>query len=163
MNASIAALRSIIAYVAIALYVLITAPVGLLLALLFRWKAILYWFGHGGIGLGLSLTGIQCRIVGRENVPKHGAVLFCSNHQSNVDPPVLFRALHPRLHLLYKAELRRLPLLGPALEVGGFIPVERRNREQARIAVEQLAQALQAGNSFLIFPEGTRSPTGELL
>ncbi len=60
------------------------------------------------------------------------AVVYCSNHQSNVDPPVLFEALHPRMHILYKAELRsRFPLLARAFDLGGFVPVDRGNREQA--------------------------------
>jgi 1-acyl-sn-glycerol-3-phosphate acyltransferase len=159
----VAAVRSILAFVTIALYVAIVGPPGLLVALVFRWKDLLYWLGHIGVRLGLSVAGIRYRVQGGEHVPANTPVLFCSNHQSNVDPPVLFAALHPRLHLLFKAEIKRLPVLGVALEVGGFIPVERGNREQSMVAVEKLASSLRAGNSFLIFAEGTRSRSGELL
>jgi 1-acyl-sn-glycerol-3-phosphate acyltransferase len=89
--------------------------------------------------------------------------VFCSNHQSNVDPPVLFQALHRRLHVLYKAELSSLPILGKVLQIGGFIPVPRENRDEAFRAIERAAASIRAGNSFLIFPEGTRSKTAELL
>ena len=58
---------------------------------------------------------------------------------------------------------RELPLLARAFRVGGFIPVDRRNKEAALRSIEAGAASLRAGNSFLIFPEGTRSRTAELL
>ncbi len=91
------------------------------------------------------------------------AVVFCANHQSNIDPPILFNVLHPRLHVLFKAELKKLPLLGRAFQVGGFVPIDRASRDQSMTAIEQVAQSLRDGNSFLTFPEGTRSRTGALL
>jgi 1-acyl-sn-glycerol-3-phosphate acyltransferase len=158
-----AAVRSWATFVAVSLYVLVTAPVGMFLALVFRWKDVLYIFGHGGVTLGLALSGIRHRIVGARNLPGHRAAVYCSNHQSNADGPVLFHVLHPRIHILYKHELDRIPLLARAFRMGGFIPIDRRNREAAMRSIEAGAASLRAGNSFLIFPEGTRSPTDELL
>ena len=163
MRTFVAALRSIAAYVGVSLYVAITAPVGMALALLFHWKGILYILGRGGVTLGAALAGIRTRVEGLDNVPRNQAVVFCANHQSNVDPPVLFNALHRRLHILFKAELKRLPLLGRAFQVGGFVPIDRASRDQSMAAIEQVAESLRAGNSFLTFPEGTRSKTGALL
>jgi 1-acyl-sn-glycerol-3-phosphate acyltransferase len=163
LDTFIAGVRSIAAYVAVSLYVLVTGPIGMLLALLFRWKGVLYLLGHGGVALGTNLAGIRYRVAGRQHVPRDRAVVFCANHQSNVDPPVLYRALHPRLHILYKAELHKLPVLGRAFDLGGFVPVDRASREHSVAAIEQAAQSLRAGNSFLTFPEGTRSRTGALL
>lgn len=151
------------AYLGVSLYVAVAAPIGMALAILFRWKDILYIFGHGGVALGATLAGITTRVAGRNNIPANHAVIFCSNHQSNVDPPILFNALHPRLHILFKAELKKLPLLGKAFQVGGFVPIERANRERSMAAIEQAAQSLREGNSFLTFPEGTRSRSGALL
>jgi 1-acyl-sn-glycerol-3-phosphate acyltransferase len=123
----------------------------------------LYELGHAGVILALGLAGIRYRVAGRSHVPPNQAVVFCSNHQSNIDPPVLFRALHRRLHILFKAELRKLPVLGVVLEVGGFIPIDRRDREAALRSIDRAAASIRQGNSFLIFPEGTRSRTDELL
>lgn len=159
----IAAIRSVATYVCVSLYVLVTGPTGMALALLFGWKDLLYVLGHGGVRLGLALSGIRYRVEGREHVPAGRAVVFCANHQSNVDPPILFEALHPRLHILYKAEIDRIPILARAFRVGGFIPVDRRKKEASLRALEQGSASIRAGNSFLIFPEGTRSRTAELL
>lgn len=157
------ALRSIFTYLIVSLYVLIVGPIGMGIVLLFRAKNLLYQLGHGGVALALGSAGIRYRVTGREHIPTDRAAVFCSNHQSNVDPPVLFRALHPRLHVLYKSELSKLPVLGKVMQVGGFIPVPRENREEAFRAIERAAASIGAGNSFLIFPEGTRSRTEELL
>ena len=162
MSTAVAAARSVLTYVAIVVYIVIAAPLALLLGGPLRWKSGMYALGHTGVWLALTLAGIRYRVAGRENVPDT-AVVFCSNHESNVDPPVLFRALHPQLHILYKAELHKFPLMGTLFDVGGFVPVDRRNRERAMASIRRGAEALRQGHSFLIFPEGTRSRGGELL
>jgi 1-acyl-sn-glycerol-3-phosphate acyltransferase len=159
----IAAVRSAATYIAVSLYVLIVGPPGMLLAILFRWKMLLYVLGHGGVRLGLFLSGIRYRVIGREHVPVDRAAVYCANHQSNVDPPLLFAALHPRMHILYKHEIDRIPILARAFRLGGFIPVDRRHKEAAMRSIEAGARSLRKGNSFLIFPEGTRSRTDALL
>jgi 1-acyl-sn-glycerol-3-phosphate acyltransferase len=161
--AMLAAARSIVAYVTIVLYVLLAAPLAVVCGVVFRWKGGMFALGHAGVALALALAGIRYRVYGRENVPGGTAVVFCANHESNVDPPVLFRALHPRLRILYKAELRRVPIMRTLFDIGGFVPIERGNRDTAMAAIDRAAASLRAGHSFLIFPEGTRSGSGELL
>jgi 1-acyl-sn-glycerol-3-phosphate acyltransferase len=163
MMTIIAALRSVLTYLIISIYVLIAGPIGLLIGVPLRHKGILYVLGHIGVGLALALAGIRYRVTGRDHVPPGRAVVFCSNHESNVDPPVLFEALHRRLHVLFKAELTKLPILGKVMVAGGFVPVERDRREASMASIDAAAESIRQGNSFLIFPEGTRSRTAELL
>jgi 1-acyl-sn-glycerol-3-phosphate acyltransferase len=162
----IAAIRSLLTYVAVSAYVLIVGPVVLSIALLSGNVALLYNAGRGGVRLGLFLSGMKLRIAGTENIQHDRAAVYAVNHASNVEPPILFEALHtlfPRLRVLYKAELRKLPILVRAWDLAGFVPLERGNREQSLPAIDRAARALEEGNSFLIFPEGTRSRTGALL
>jgi len=151
-----------VTYVAILAYIAVAGPLGLLIASGLRWKRGLYALGHGGVWLALTLAGIRYRVSGREHVPST-AVVFCSNHESNVDPPVLFQALHPQLHVLYKAELHKFPIMGTVFDAGGFVPIDRGDHEKAMASLGRGSDSLRAGHSFLIFPEGTRSRTGHLL
>jgi 1-acyl-sn-glycerol-3-phosphate acyltransferase len=163
---AVAAIRSVTAYVVVAIYVLIVGPPGILLALALKSARILFTLGHAGAELGLRVAGLRYRVEGLDRVPRDRAVVYCPNHESNIDPPLVFRALagaHPHLRVLYKAEMRKLPVLGLVMQLVGFIPVERRRREQAIAAVELAVKALRHGHAFLIFPEGTRSRTADLL
>lgn len=163
MTHLIAAVRSVLTYIVVSLYVLIAGPIALAIGVGFKSKAWLYGPGHIGVGLALGLAGIRYRVHHRERIPTDRAVVFCSNHESNVDPPVLFQALHNRLHVLFKKELTKLPILGKVMVAGGFVPVERDKREASMASIDMAAASIRAGNSFLIFPEGTRSKTSELL
>ena len=163
MMSIIAALRSVLTYIVVSLYVLIAGPIGLLIGVPLKNKAILYFLGHVGVWLALGMIGIRYRVHGREKLASKRAMVFCSNHESNVDPPVLFQALHKRLHVLFKAELKKLPILGKVMVAGGFVPVERDRKEASMASIEHAARSIREGNSFLIFPEGTRSRTSELL
>ncbi|HUL74614.1 MAG TPA: lysophospholipid acyltransferase family protein [Vicinamibacterales bacterium] len=137
----------------------------LLWALIFRQPGVLYSAGGLGVRVGFALAGIRLNVTGAEHIQPIAAV-YASNHSSNIEPPAVFLSLarlFPRLGVLYKAELRKLPVLVWAFDLAGFVPLERANKDQSWPAVDRAAEALRAGQSFLIFPEGTRSPTGELL
>lgn len=162
----LAALRSAATYLSVSLYVLLAGPPFLLIAIAFNQRALLYRVGHVGVRLGLLLSGIRIAVEGKENIQRHRAAVYAVNHASNVEPPIVFDVLHeifPRLRIVYKAELRKLPVLVRAFDLAGFVPLQRGNPEQSLPAIDRAADALREGNSFLIFPEGTRSRSGELL
>jgi 1-acyl-sn-glycerol-3-phosphate acyltransferase len=157
----VAAVRTILTYIIVSLYVAIAASVGMVVATVFQSVEILYIFGHFGVQLAMTLAGIRVHVSGAG--PRDRAAVYFANHQSNVDPPILFHVLHPRMRILYKREIDAIPLLARAFRMGGFIPVDRKDKDAAMKALEQGAESIRNGNSFLIFPEGTRSRTEELL
>jgi 1-acyl-sn-glycerol-3-phosphate acyltransferase len=142
-------------------YVLILGPPVVIYGLLSGNTDPLYRIGTLGARMALWLAGVRLEIRGREKIPSARAVVFMANHQSNCDPPALLAVLPPVL-VLVKKEFFRVPIIGRGMVLRGFIRVDRRNREQAFEAVEKGVEALKAGNSFLVYPEGTRSPDGRL-
>ena len=121
----------------------------------------LYWAGLQGTRAALRVAGVRLDVRNQEKIPRGRPAVYMPNHQGNADPPAVFVLLPPVL-VLAKKEFFRVPILGRAMKLRGFIPVDRRDRERAIEAVERAAKSLRAGNSFLVFPEGTRSPDGRL-
>lgn len=123
---------------------------------------LIYRAGVLGATMTVRLAGARLEVIGREKIERTRAVVFMANHQSNCDPPALIGLLPPVL-ILGKQEFFRVPILGLAMRLRGFIPVDRRSREKSIQAINHAADSLSAGRSFLTFPEGTRSPDGRLL
>ncbi len=163
----IAAVRTVAAVSFVILYILVFAPLGLLWAWIVGRPDLLYWLSLGGVRVGLRLAGITHEGDGQEHVVGSRPVVYCINHSSNVEPPIAYCYLtpvFPHLVAIYKKELRGLPLFPRVLDAAGFVPVDRSNRVQSDRAIQAAAkQITDLGKSFLVFPEGTRSPTGELL
>jgi 1-acyl-sn-glycerol-3-phosphate acyltransferase len=119
------------------------------------------WFRR----LGRLLAAInpwRLQISGMENLRADGVYVIVSNHQSLADIPVIS---HLRLDTkwLAKAELFRLPIVGWMLRMAGDVPVERTDRRKGAMAMLQCARYLRKGCSIVFFPEGTRSPDGNVL
>lgn len=108
-------------------------------------------------------AGIQLEVAGREHLERGRTYLVMSNHQSLYDIPVLFVVVGPNIRMITKQELFRVPIFGKALEAGGFISIDRTNRNSAIRSLEHARALLASGTHVWIAPEGTRSKTGELL
>jgi 1-acyl-sn-glycerol-3-phosphate acyltransferase len=157
-------LRSAVAYVLLGLYIAIVGPPALAVAFLTGRAGHVVSLGRFGAQAFRRLLGIRLEVSGLEHVVGSRPTLYCINHRSNVDV-VAFEALFPRcprLRGLYKAEMGKIPVLGRAMRLVGFVPVDRANRASAIASVDAAARRLLAGDSFLIAPEGTRARDGEL-
>jgi 1-acyl-sn-glycerol-3-phosphate acyltransferase len=112
----------------------------------------------------VSAAHVPVRLAGFDRVPPQGApVVFASNHQSWFDIFLLLALLPTQVRFVAKQELERIPFLGRAMRAAGHIFIDRQNRQAAFGAYETAAAAIRAGMSAIVFPEGTRSRTGELL
>jgi 1-acyl-sn-glycerol-3-phosphate acyltransferase len=126
------------------------------ISLLYR---VAMWITNAGV----RAAGIRIEINGLENIPAGRSCIFMSNHVSNLDPPVLIPLLPGRSSVLLKKELMNIPILGRAMRMAKFVPVERGSRrDAAKASVEAAADALRSGLHILVFPEGTRSLDGRL-
>jgi 1-acyl-sn-glycerol-3-phosphate acyltransferase len=136
--------------------------IGYPIARLLGSPALLYALGRIGVRIGLFLAGTRVVIRGLEKLADPRNAVVMANHQSMLDPPVLFQVLGIDFKAVLKVEIYRVPFLHLPLNYAGFIAIDRKNRIQSQQAVRNIAVALRAGATFLVFPEGTRSRTGEL-
>lgn len=123
----------------------------------------LYAVAQRSIGTLLALAGVRIEVRGAENLPRGRTCVFMSNHQSNIDPPVLFVSLPPRIALMGKRQVFSIPVLGTMLRLADFVAVNREDPEEARASVEAALAVLEKGISLLVYPEGHRSFDGRLL
>jgi 1-acyl-sn-glycerol-3-phosphate acyltransferase len=106
-------------------------------------------------------VGLKVDVRGQERVDWSRAYIVMSNHQSNLDPP-LMAAVVPAVRFVAKAELRKVPLWGAAMQAAGMIFINRSDRAQATASLNSASTAIARGLNIWIAPEGTRTHTGEL-
>ncbi|PIC81244.1 1-acyl-sn-glycerol-3-phosphate acyltransferase [Sporosarcina sp. P18a] len=116
--------------------------------------------------LGKFLISTVCfplyriKVIGKENFPKEGGVLLCTNHIDNLDPPIVGITSPRTVHFMAKEELFDMPILKTVLPKVQAYPVKRgmSDREAFRKTIKLLREDKVVG----LFPEGTRSKTGEI-
>ena len=148
-------------------YLILGAPAALIglpwtllrndISLLYRWAM---WIANAGLKIG----GIRIDVTGREQLDPQQRYIFMSNHISNLDPPLLLPLLPGRTSVFLKRSLMKIPVLGYAMRLGRFVPVDRDGSvESAKQSVETARQVLESGLHVMTFVEGTRSRDGRLL
>lgn len=145
----------------LSLYVLIAGPPLLVYTLLTKHVDPLYWAGVKGVMFFVNCVGVRVHVKGTERIPP-GTCIFAANHTSSADAPAVVGAIPRRIAILLKRALFEWPIVGQAFHLAHFIPVDRFNRESAIDSLEKATAAIRNGQSFLIYPEGTRSPDGRL-
>jgi 1-acyl-sn-glycerol-3-phosphate acyltransferase len=145
----------------LSLYILIAGPPLILYAYFTKNVDPLYWAAIKGVMFFVNCVGVRVQVKGVERIPK-GTCIFAANHTSSADAPAVVSAIPRRIAILLKHSLFDWPIVGQAFHIAHFIPVDRHNRDSAIESVDKAIDALRNGQSFLVYPEGTRSPDGRL-
>ena len=118
-----------------------------------------YWVGYHFTRLAGRLL-FRFQVIHRERMIQSGPVILAMNHQSYLDPPLAGTACDRAIYFLARRTLLDVPLLGWVLPKLNVIPVNQEGVD--RSAIKAVIRVVQAGNGVLIFPEGSRTPDGNL-
>jgi 1-acyl-sn-glycerol-3-phosphate acyltransferase len=111
----------------------------------------------------LAVGGVQVVADSRARLDPARPYVFMANHLSTVDIWATLVALPVPVRMIAKKQLAAIPLLGWAMSAGRFIFIDRQNPAAARRSIDRARERIRSGHSVLLFPEGTRSRTGQLL
>ena len=107
-------------------------------------------------------AGARVQVSGLEHLDRDQAYVFIANHQSNLDPPLLFSYLGHNVGAIAKIELFRIPIMKQGFPLAHVVPIDRSNRERAVESTRRGADELRRGHSLMAFPEGTRTVDGRV-
>jgi 1-acyl-sn-glycerol-3-phosphate acyltransferase len=110
----------------------------------------------------MLVSGSKVTIIGLDNVPKEGGLIFASNHQGAFDILIHLAYMPRHFRFVAKSDLFKIPFFGWYMSLAGYVPIERDVNASAHRTISSVAEVLSSGDCILIFPEGTRSKTGEL-
>jgi 1-acyl-sn-glycerol-3-phosphate acyltransferase len=154
-------LRTIFIAIFLSLYIVVAGIPLLIYTVISKNPDALYWAGVRGVMFLVRVVGVRVRVLGTERIPQ-GSILFVANHTSSADAPAVVGAIPRRIAILLKKSLFDYPIVGQAFHLSHFIPVDRSKRDSAIASLDKVIEAMRGGQSFLIYPEGTRSPDGRL-
>jgi 1-acyl-sn-glycerol-3-phosphate acyltransferase len=120
--------------------------------------AIARFWARSVVRFSLSTLSVE----GTENLHKHAVAVYASNHTSYMDTPVVFASLPFQFRILAKKSLWQWPLIGWYLQRSGQMPIDIANPHATLSSLGGAVKALRAGMPLFVFPEGGRTPTGEL-
>jgi 1-acyl-sn-glycerol-3-phosphate acyltransferase len=151
--------------VATVLMIIIGVPIiiiGHILRTVFGVEEFVFPYAKFGCRVYLRSAAARVHVTGLEHLDRDQAYVFVANHQSNLDPPLLFAHLGHNTGAIAKKELLKVPLFKQGFPLAHVVPIDRSNREKAIESTRRGAAELRQGHSLMAFPEGTRSVDGRV-
>lgn len=108
------------------------------------------------------ITLCPVKVIGREKLNKKHSYVFVANHQGAYDIFLIFASLGQPIKWVMKQELRKIPFVGFACKLAGFIFVDSSSPKAAAKTIGEAEAKLRDGVSVVVFPEGSRSRTGKM-
>ena len=105
----------------------------------------------------VKLSGSTIKVMGEENIPKLGAVVFVANHQGSFDIPILLGFIKKPKSVIAKIEMKKMPMISTWMGYMKCVFMDRKDIRQSLKVINEAAEYLKQGYSTVVFPEGTRS------
>jgi 1-acyl-sn-glycerol-3-phosphate acyltransferase len=155
-------IRTVLVVLFLGPYAVLASVFGYPLARLAGSPKLLYSLGRFGVKTALFLAGIRVAVEGVERLAQASNTVIMPNHESHLDAAILFALIDVAPKAVVKKELYSFPFVHYCMRYAGFIEVDRKDAMQAKAAIARAVASLKSGSTFIIFPEGTRSRSGEL-
>lgn len=146
----------------VVLYTAFWSSLALVVAPVDRSGESLVWIARRWARSILFGCGVRVVAEGLDHVEASTPQIFMSNHQSQFDILAIVSTLPVSFRFVAKKELTRIPVFGWALVLAGHVVVDRADRSSAVASLERAARRIRSGTNVIVFPEGTRSETGEM-
>jgi len=144
------------------LYTVVMATISLVASPFDRTGVVQHWCARWWCRLIAWTIGARIKVRGSENLERARAYVYMANHCSLVDIPAMFAYLPYQFKIMAKKELFYVPFMGWHLWTAGNFPVDRSDPRRTARSLRNVVDGVRAGKSLAVFPEGTRSPDGEL-
>jgi 1-acyl-sn-glycerol-3-phosphate acyltransferase len=156
-------MRNVIAGLVLTILNLLAVPV-LLVCVLFGLRDAFLSYGAWMMKAGRLILGIDMDVAGRGRLDRKTPYVFMSNHLSFLDGPLLVTVVDRPVRFVVKRFVFRVPVLGLGMRFAGYVPLDKEGAGEGRKRIARAVELIRhRGYSFLVYPEGTRSPEGTLL
>ncbi len=144
------------------LYTLVLGFVALPGGLFDRSGRRLHWFSRAWSWLIMKTILSPVRVTGLDKIDTSKPHVYAVNHASAMDIPVLYVYLPFQFRIVFKKELLSYPVVGWQLKRSGQVCIDQQRPTNSIAAIRSAVKSLKAGMPLVIYPEGGRTPDGEI-
>ena len=127
-----------------------------------RGGRLLHWFSRAWSWLIMKTIASPVKVTGMQKIDTSKPQVYAANHASAMDIPVLYVNLPFQFRIVFKKELLSYPVVGWHLKRSGQVCIDQQKPTKSIASIRSAVKSLQAGMPLVIFPEGGRTPDGEI-